>query len=238
MKNLIWVIVFILTVFNVSGQVLPISARRAERNYSIVAQRAIAKAKKSIEVAKQQLIEELKKAAKEAIKDGNMKYADNILARIKALKERDKIDDFFGKPLNHKNNYSVIIENVCPCSAVELNEMAEPWINRAYRFLNIPTSIVGKKFFPYKARNKTGVTLVIKKNCLVRVIVGRDKNNLFAISKWEKEGWKKERINNNFGYSGSRAKGKFAVLTRLAKAGEKIHMNNYSKYTGIIVLAN
>ena len=54
MKNLIWVIVFILTVFNVSGQVLPISARRAERNYSIVAQRAIAK------MQREELIEDSK----------------------------------------------------------------------------------------------------------------------------------------------------------------------------------
>ena len=239
MKNLILIAAFMFMIFNVDGQVLPISARRAEKNYSVVVQRAIAQAKKAIDGAKQQLIEELKKAANEAIKNGNMKYADNLLARIKQLKSRDKVDDFFGVntyPM-HKNDYSVVIENVCPCNAVELNAAAEPWINRNYKFLNIPVKLTGKKFFPYRAKSKRGVTLIIKKNCLVRVIVGRDKDDLFAIPKWEKEGWKRERINNTFGFN-SRGKGKFAVLTRLAKQGEKIRMNDYSKFAGIIVLAN
>jgi hypothetical protein len=237
MKSSILIIAFIFTVVNLVGQVLPISARRAEKKYSIAAHQAIATAKKTIEIAKQQLIEELKKEANKAIKDGNIKYADNILARIKELKARDKVDDFFGKATIHKNNFSVIVENACPCSAVELNAIAKPWLNRKYRFLNIPSSLTGKKFFPYKAKSKTGVTLVIKKNCLVRVIVGRDKDDSFAIPKWEKEGWKRERINNNFGFN-NRGKGKFAVLTRLAKQGQKIRMNDYSKFAGIIVLAN
>ena len=237
MKNFILIVTFIFTVSNVIGQVLPISARRAEKRYSIAAHRAIAKAKKTIELAKQQLIEELKKEANKAIKDGNMKYADNLLARIKELKTRDKVDDFFGTPTMHKNNFSVVIEGVCPCSAVELNAIAKPWMNRDYKFLNIPSTLTGKKFFPYRAKSKVGVTLIIKKNCLVRVIVGRNKDDAFAIPKWEKEGWKRERINNNFGFS-SRGKGKFAVLTRLAKEGQKIRMNDYSKFAGIIVLAN
>ena len=237
MKILIIITAFLFTMFNLTGQVLTRNVRKAERNYSIVAQRAIAKAKRTVEVAKLQLIEELKKEAKKAIKDGNIKTADKILDRIKELKARDKVDDFFGTPQKHKNNYSVIIENVCPDQAVELNAVAQPWINRNYRFLNIPLNLTAKKFFPYKAKSKVGVNLVIKKNCLVRVIVGRDKDDLFAISKWEKEGWKREPINNNFGFS-SRGKGKFAVLTRLAKAGSKIRMNDYSKFAGIIVLAN
>jgi len=237
MKISILVITLIFTAFNLVGQVLPISARRAEKKYSIAAHKAIATAKKTIEFAKQQLINELKKEANKAIKDGNIKYADNLLARIKELKARDKVDDFFGTASRHKNNYSVVIENLCPGMAVELNSIAEPWSNRGYRFLNIPQGLTGKKFFKYKAKSKTGVTLVIQKNCLVRVIVGADKDDAFAIPKWEKEGWKRERINNNFGFS-SRGKGKFAVLTRLAKEGQKIRMNDYSKFAGIIVLAN
>ena len=237
MKNLIIIIAFMFTMFYAAGQVLPISARRAEKNYSIVAQKAIARAKKTIEFAKQQLIEEFKKEANKAIKNGNMKYADNLLARIKDLKARDKVDDFFGTASRNKNNFSVVIENVSPDMAVELNAIAEPWRNRGYRFLNIPQKLTGKKFFPYKAKSKVGVTLIIKKNCLVRVIVGRDKDDAYAIPKWEKEGWKRERINNNFGFN-SRGKGKFAVLTRLAKEGQTIRMNDYSKFAGIIVLAN
>ena len=235
MKFLI-VTAFIFTIFNAYGQVLPRNVRRAERNYSIAAQRAIAKAKKTIEISKQNLINELKKEAKKAIKDANIKYADNILDRIKALKARDKVDDFFGKPLNHKNNYSVVIENVCPCQAVELNDIAEPWINRSYKFLNIPKKLLGKIFFPYKARSKRGVTLVIKKNCLVRVLVGGNKYDLSAVEQWEKEGWKRER-SHNFRFN-NKTKDKFIILTRLARAGSKIRMNDYSKFAGIIVLAN
>jgi len=236
MKNLILVMIFILTVFNVSGQVLPSSARKAEKRYSIAARRAIAKAKKSIEFAKQQLIEELKKAAKTAIKNGDIKYADNILARIKNLQTRDKVDDFFGTAEIHKNNYSVVIENMCPDMAVELNDMAEPWINRGYKFLNIPSKLRGKKFFPYKAKSKRGATLIIKKNCLVRVIVGGNKEDASIIPMWEKEGWKRDRSYNL--RSSDRLKSKLIVLTRLARAGQKIRMNDYSKFAGIIVLAN
>ena len=236
MKNLIIIIAFMFTILYADGQVLPRNVRKAERNYSIAAQRAIAQAKKTIETSKQQLIEELKKEAKKVIKDGNIKYADNILARIKELKARDKVDDFFGKPLNHKNNYSVVIENVCPCSAVELNDIAEPWTNRGYKFLNIPKKLIGKKFFPYKAKSKIGVTLIIKKNCLVRVIVGGSKGDLPAVAKWEQEGWKRDR-NYNLRYN-DRLKSKLIVLSRLARAGAKIRMNDYSAFTGIIVLAN
>ncbi len=164
-----------------------------------------------------------------------MKYADNLLARIKELKTRDKIDDFFGKPLNHKNNYSVVLENVCPCSAVELSNREGPWINRKYKFTSIPQKLIGCKFFPYKAKSKSGVNIIVQKNCLVRVIVPGDKPYFHAVLKWEKEGWRRDRSYYSI-RTNDRAKSKFIVLTRLAKEGEKIRMNDYSG--GIIVLAN
>jgi len=234
MKNLILIAAFMFVIFSAAGQVLPISARRAEKNYSIVVQRAIADAKKTIAAAKQQLIEELKKAAKEAIKNGNMKYANNLLARIKDLQTRDKVDDFFGTAPMHKNDYSVVIEGVCPCNAVELIEFAEPWINRSYKFIDIPKKLLGKKFFPYKAKSKRGATLIIQKNCLAQVIVPNRKEDMPALLKWQKEGWK---INRNYSLrTNDRGKCKFVVLSRLAKAGSRIRINDYSG--GIIVLAN
>ena len=202
---------------------LPSSSKQAVKQHDSYVETVNQQAAEEIEMAQEKLVGILRKQLKTQMKNGNSDYVVAI---------QKKIDALTGKSLNPPYK----VENIKIDKALKLVDGAKPWSNRDYVFLNLPKKLLGMKYYQYEARSGKGVVLNIVKNCTVKIIVGGYKNDLPALDKWKKEGWKQQR-RTEIQYT-DHNRNELFVLSKDAKKGQTLQIHDYSEYAGIIVLTD